>query len=162
MALLTPEERTLLRAVSTLAYCNPFSPERIDAERAILGADFVAGEPVWSMRVDAPHAARINNTRVAERAEHEARKIRERLTKSPVATEQDLLLYEDAVLVILFDRYQSRFYDAIVQALIQKRGTPRWGFYAEFVRDWEHFFQIPQVTMPVLLANTQLLPTLSA
>ncbi len=150
MALVTPEERTLLRAVSTLAYCNPFSPERIDAERAVLGADFVAGEPVWSMRVDAPHAARINNTRVAERAEHETRKIRERLTKSPVATEQDLLLYEDAVLVILFDRYQSRFYDAIVQALIQKRGTPRWGFYAEFVRDWEHFFQIPQVTMPVL------------
>ena len=150
MALLTPEERTLLRAVSTLAYCNPFLPERIDAERAILGADFVEGEPVWSMRVDAPHAIRVNNARVSEQVEREVRTLRERLTKSAVATEQDLLLYEDAVLLILFDRYQRRFYDAIVQALSQKRGAHRWGFYAEFVRDWESFFHIPDVTMPVL------------
>ena len=91
MALLTSEERTLLRAVSALAYCNPFLPERIEAERAILGADFIEGEPVWSMRVDAPDAVRVNNTRVAERMEREVQKIRERLTKSAVAAEQDLL-----------------------------------------------------------------------
>lgn len=150
MALLTPEERTLLRAVSMLAYCNPFAPERIDAERAILGADFVEGEPVWSMRVDAPDAIRVNNARVSERVEREVRTVRERLAKGAVATEHDLLLYEDAVLLILFDRYQRRFYDAIVQALNQKRGVPRWGFYTEFVRDWESFFQIPHVTRPVL------------
>lgn len=149
MALLTSEERTFLRAVSTLAYCNPFLPERIDVERAILGGDFIEGEPVWSMRVDAPDAVRVNNTRVAERVEREVRQLRERLTKSAAALEQDLVLYEDAVLFMLFDRYQVRFYDAIVQALTQKRGTHRWGFYPEFVRDWESFFHIPEVTLPV-------------
>jgi transcriptional regulator with AAA-type ATPase domain len=150
MALLTSEERTFLRAVSTLAYCNPFLPERITAERTILGADFVEGEPVWSMRVDAPDAVRVNNARVAERVERDVKKIRERLTKSAVATEQDLLLYEDAVLFVLFDRYQPRFYDAIVQALNQKRGRSRWEFYSEFVSDWETFFHIPDVTLPML------------
>jgi DNA-binding NtrC family response regulator len=150
MALFTSEERILLRAVSTLAYCNPFLPERIDAERAILGVDFVEGEPVWSMRVDTPDAVRVNNARVAERMERDVQKIHERLTKSAVATEQDLLLYEDAALFVLFDRYQPRFYDAIVQALSQKRGSHRWGFYSEFVRDWETFFHIPGVTLPVL------------
>ena len=48
--------------------------------------------------------------------EREVQNIRGRLTKSAVATEQDLLLYEDAALFVLFDRYQPRFYDAIVQA----------------------------------------------
>ena len=57
MTLFTSEERMLLRAVSTLAYCNPFLPERIDAERAILGIDFVEGEPVWSMRVESRRRA---------------------------------------------------------------------------------------------------------
>src|SRR5215204_2831079 len=98
MALFTSEERMLLRAVSTLTYCNPFLPERIDVERAILGIDFVEGEPVWSMRVDTPDAVRVNNATVAERMECEVQNIRERLTKSVVATEQDLLLYEDAAL----------------------------------------------------------------
>lgn len=150
MALLTSEERTFLRAVSTLAYCNPFLPERIAAERAILGADFVEGEPVWSMRVDAPDAVRVNNARVAERVERDLQKIRERITKSVTATEQDLLLYEDAALFVLFNRYQPRFYDAIVQALNQKRGRFRWEFYSEFVHDWETFFHIPHVTLPVM------------
>jgi transcriptional regulator with AAA-type ATPase domain len=150
MALLTAEERTLLRAVSTLAYCNPFLPERIDAERTILGGDFVEGEPVWSMRVDAPEAVRINNARVAERVETSVQKIRERLTKSVTATEHDLLLYEDAALFVLFNRYQPRFFEAIVHALQQKRSRLRWEFYTEFVHDWETFFHIPDVTLPVL------------
>src|SRR5260370_742497 len=52
MAFLSASERAFLRAVSQLAYCNPFLPERIECERAALGAEFVEGEPVWSLPVD--------------------------------------------------------------------------------------------------------------
>src|SRR5215470_20277586 len=98
MSFLTNPERTLLQTMAELGYCNPFLPERIDYERAILGDDFVEGEPVWSMQVDAPHAPRANAERVARRVETLVGALRERLERRATANEQDLQLYEDAVL----------------------------------------------------------------
>ena len=54
MAFSVANERAFLQAVSQLAYCNPFLPERTEFERAALGDDFVEGEPVWSLPVDEP------------------------------------------------------------------------------------------------------------
>src|SRR6058998_3649121 len=47
MAFLTGSDRTLAEAISRLAYCNPFLPERIECERAALGPAFVAGGTLW-------------------------------------------------------------------------------------------------------------------
>ena len=52
MAFLSRSERTLLHAVSQLAYCNPFLPERVGWERAAQGGDFMEGEPEWSLPVE--------------------------------------------------------------------------------------------------------------
>ena len=40
MAFLTADQRRTLEAVSRLAYCNPFLPERMQLERAVLGGEF--------------------------------------------------------------------------------------------------------------------------
>ena len=79
MAFLSKSERTFLRAVSQLAYCNPFLPERVECERAALGDDFVEGEPVWSLPVNQPERPRANVWRIFARLEPLAEQLRARL-----------------------------------------------------------------------------------
>jgi transcriptional regulator with AAA-type ATPase domain len=150
MAFLKGEERAFLQAVSKLGYCNPFLPERIAYEREALGTDFVEGEAVWSLRVDDPRTPRANNTAIAERVANLAEKLRARLANGTTASAQDLGLYEDAVLFLLFHRMQPHFYALILQGPSQRSSTKRLGFYAEFLADWEHFFTIANVTLPVV------------
>ncbi len=150
MAFVNGNEQALLQAVSKLGYCNPFLPERISYEREVLGADFVEGEAVWSLRVDDPSAPRANNTAIAERVAGLVEKLRERLSSGTHAIAKDLELYEDAVLFLLFHRTQVHFYSLIMQSQQQRPVTKRLGFYNEFLHDWEHFFTIPTVTLPVV------------
>ena len=66
-----------------------------------------------------------------------------------MATAHDLGLYEDAVLFLLFHRTQVHFYSIIMQSQPQRSAAKRLGFYQEFLHDWEYFFTIPTVTLPV-------------
>jgi len=149
MAFLTTAERAFLRTVSDLGYCNPFLPERIESEQAALGADFSAAKAVWSLQVDDPSTPNVNNRKIAERIAILVQKLRDRLVNRVAATEQDLVIYEDAALFLLYDRYPNHFYELIVWALEQKRGRGQCGFYTEFLRDWGHFFNLPSVTLPM-------------
>ena len=66
MLFATENERALASAVSRLAYSNPFLPERIEAERAVLGDDFDPSGTLWHTR-DGPERA-PNIVKIAERA----------------------------------------------------------------------------------------------
>ena len=101
--LLTPNQRKLLEAVSRLAYANPFLPERVECERAVLGAEFVEGEPVWSFRAEHPEP-RANVYRIMVRLEPLLEELRAKLQAGARAGERDLALYEDAVLHVLYQR----------------------------------------------------------
>src|SRR5580704_8973365 len=101
MPFASPAERSFLSAVSQLAYSNPFLPERAEFERAALGRDY-AGESVWSLPVSDPERPRANVWRINTRLVPLAEELRVRL---PAATERDLLLYEDAVIHLLYNRY---------------------------------------------------------
>ena len=81
MAFVNSDERAFLQAVANLGYCNPFLPERITYEREALGADFIEGEAVWSLRVDDPSLVRANNAAIAERIVSLVEKLRERLAR---------------------------------------------------------------------------------
>ena len=149
MAFLTTAERAFLRTVSDLGYCNPFLPERITHEQAALGANFSAAKAVWSLQVDNPSTANVNNRKISEHIAVLVPQLRDRLVNRGAATEQDLVVYEDAALFLLYDRYQTHFYDLIVRALQQKRGRGQCGFYSEFLRDWGYVFHLPSVTLPM-------------
>jgi hypothetical protein len=130
MAFLSRAERSFLQAVSQLAYCNPFLPERVELERGALGDDFVEGEPVWSLPVDQPERPRANVWRIVKRLEPLAEQLRTRLA---TARHEDTGLYEDGVLHLLYQRYYSRIAEA-------GASPGRWRFYEEFLADWGHFF----------------------
>ena len=145
---LSANERCFLEAVSELAGCNPFLPERTRCERAALGRDFVEGEHVWSLPVDDPEKPRANVWRVVERLEPLVAQLRERLSAGAKASPRDLVLYEDGVLHWMYQRYYIHFFHASFGAEAAQAGRGRWRFYRDFCADWERFFNfdhaIPQ------------------
>src|SRR5690242_19070719 len=145
MAFISSTQRQFLRHTSELGYCNPFLPERVDLERAALGDSFVEGEPVWSY--SARHAGpRENVVRIQARLEPIVEQLRARLSSGTNATGADLVLYEDAVLQLLFNRYYPEIFDAGFGPRSRKSG--RWRFYTRFASDWRHFFEIDGITFP--------------
>jgi transcriptional regulator with AAA-type ATPase domain len=148
VGLVTSNERGFLRAVANLGYCNPFLPERIQYEREALGADFRETEPIWSLRVADPNRPDVNVVKITAKVETLVKKLRERLAGGARAPKDELVLYETGVLFLLYHRYNMRFHTAILATTDQKAGQKHFGFYREFVRDWQHYFGIPGVTLP--------------
>jgi len=143
--LMDARQRRLVEAISRLAYANPFLPERVECERAVLGADFVPGEPVWSFRAEHPEP-RENVWRITARLEPLLEELRARLAGGTRAGEQDLVLYEDAVLQLLYQRCYPHFFEAAFGGT--RSGAGRWHFYNTFLADWRHFFEIEGVRFP--------------
>src|SRR3989304_749005 len=141
VAFLTQKERGFLRAVANLGYCNPFLPERIQYEREARGADFREGEPVWSLRVADPERPHVNILRITAKVETLVKKLRERLAGGTSAPEDDLVLYETGALFLLYHRYNDRFHTAIANALDRRAGRKPFGFYADFLREWQPHLQ---------------------
>jgi transcriptional regulator with AAA-type ATPase domain len=145
MAFLTDAQRRLLESVSRLGYGNPFLTERVEYERAVLGAEFVEGEPVWSYRIEEP-GPRENVWRIYRKLEPLAEELRGRLSRGARPGGQDLVLYEDAILHLLYSRYYGNFYQAGFEA--SRNAAGRWRFYADFRADWRRYFEIEGVRLP--------------
>ena len=144
MAAWTSAERTFLRVVSDLGHANPFVPARVDLERAALGRDFEEGEPVWSMRVEDPDTPRANVWKIVERVDRLVGELRSRLVGGARPAKEDLVLYEDAVLHVLYHRN----YSAFVESAFGQANAKRWSFYAQFLQDFEHYLKIPGMRLP--------------
>jgi hypothetical protein len=147
MDLLSSPERVFLEAVARLGYCNPFLPERVDWELEALGLDFVEGGPVWSQPVNDPDKPRANVVRIVERLQPLVSRLRDSLAESADAAGRDLVLYEDAVLFLLFHRYHLAFFEAGFGAAA-RNDAGRWRFYGQFLADWRHFLEIEGVRFP--------------
>ncbi len=144
---LLPEQRQTLEAVSRLGYCNPFLPERVELERAVLGAEFAEGELVWSYRVEDPHP-RQNVQRIYRKLEPLLASLRRRLQGGSSLDGEELALYEDAVLHLLYTRYYPHFYEAGFGKDPANYGENPWQFYTNFAADWRHYFHIDGVRFP--------------
>ncbi len=118
-----------LRATAALAYANPFSPERVEMERAALGKEFVPGDPIWSVSVADPDRVRPNIWRIQKKLEPVLDAMRERLIRA----DGDFALYEECVHSLLYQRYYTQFAAA----------NSNWAFYRQFAADWAHFFDLP-------------------
>src|SRR4051812_34223658 len=105
--------RDIAIAIGSLVYQNPFLPERIETERAILGDDFVADTSVWSR--DVRHESRPNIAAIGARAEQ----LVKRIPRGPH--------YEDLATYVLYDRWSERFLDV--------DGKERVAFYDDFAAD---------------------------
>src|SRR5882724_11581996 len=113
MALFRPEERVQAAALARLAYSNPFLPDRIADERL------------------AAIAARLVTA------------TRARLVDGVRPSAEDLRLFEDVALYVLYDRCEDGLWHLIVDGGAQKRVA----IWDGFRRDAEHLFAIPDVEL---------------
>jgi hypothetical protein len=114
MAILSPEERTFLTSVTRVSYANPFLPERIDCEREALGAEFDESHANWNLLGDDPETHQINTMKIAQRAYPIIAGFQEQLKKGAAATGQEIELYEDTVLFLLYCNYAQKFKKSII------------------------------------------------
>ena len=136
MGLLSTEDRSLAQAISRLAYCNPFLPERIECERQALGVEFVSGGTLWHASSRPEPAPNVHALR--QRADTLAERLAARLTAGVRPTDEELRLYEDVVVYRLFSRYEDDFY-----ALIEAPGAAA-ALYGTFGQDVERLLQSPK------------------
>jgi len=127
---LSDRERTLLEAISRLAYGNPFGTERLTWERQALGDEFTPFDVVWHARGDEVNP---NLLRIAPKAEELAISLKERLAGKRAGREE-LGLYRDLVSYVLYGRYQERFFFLIVDPKAGERRAA-FNFYRDFAED---------------------------
>lgn len=103
MPLITKSDLPFVRAVGQLNYVNPFLEDRLHHERAALGSEFVAEvQPYWSFTPQQTSRRRVNLDRLIDRAQSIAADLRRKLLDNARATEEELALYDDLVVYILF------------------------------------------------------------
>lgn len=139
--LFTPGDRAFAAAVRRINACNPFLPERIAAERAALGGEFVERGADWNTR---PPAARPspNHDALTRRCGEAMVRVRAHWPADGVVAREDAANYEALVGYWLYQAYATRF-DAFILAALDGRGGERVDFYSAFKADAEAAFTLP-------------------
>ncbi len=130
---MTSEQESLAVAISRLVYCNPFLPERIEAEREALGHDFTEHGADWNQRNDWD-AIHPNVALLQEKAAALADVLRKSHGNKPPRGARERETYEGVVLFYLFHLFRTKF-DQTVEAGLRagnESRKERVGFYGEF------------------------------
>ena len=144
MSVLNEEERNFLECVARVSLANPFLGERIDYERQALGRDFDESQANWNLLGDDPETQQANTGKIAERAYVIIAAIQKQLKKGAALSRQELQLYEDTVLFLLYYYYAQRFKEII----INPRKGQVYEYFKEFTHYWRHFFNHPVEHLP--------------
>jgi transcriptional regulator with AAA-type ATPase domain len=141
----SPADLQTAQAVSKLAFSNPFLPERIDAERAVLGDQFV-GQPntVWNLAKDW-NGDRPNISRLQQKVESFATLLRDRLAQGVKASEKEICLYEDVAVYLLYYRAHDPL-TKYLTGMMPKPPQELAAAFEKFAEDVEHFLAIPGIT----------------
>jgi len=119
MALLLPRRWRIVEAISGIGYCNPFLPERIELERRALEDRYVEVGPVIQARLGVrveDHFPNLSLLRV--RGEELLEEMRRRLESDRPATENELLVYEDLALFLLYGWYMNALDDLLEESWV--------------------------------------------
>ena len=148
MPLFTPNERRLAKPLAELAYCNPFSPERMVLEKGALASDYQP-EPhlAWSRTSATDFDERPNVVALNQRAERLVRAARDQLASGAKASPADRQLYADLATYALYYRH------------VASQGAESWAdrqaeepkataakvktIWRAFRDDAQHFFNLP-------------------
>lgn len=143
-ALLTGEDLAFAMAVQRVNAANPFSTERIAAERKALGSTFKEEGAEWNTRPpsDDPHP---NVAAIAARCGEMVGRLREAWRRAGRATATDRALYEELLGYWLYQTYASRF-DRVIMAALKGLGSDaRVDFFKAFKSEVLHFLDVPNL-----------------
>ncbi len=106
MSRLADDEHHLLRSLSDLTYCNPFLPERITLEQAVLREAYTPEALVsWSRTAGADRIERPNVAAITSLAGELVERLATRQSREGSLGGEDAVLYDDAVTYTLYYRH---------------------------------------------------------
>ena len=149
MSLFSAAETGFADSVSRLIYANPFLPERIEAERDALAADFVREGSDWNLQPvteGAGSSPQPNLALIRRRGDA----LVERIAANAPAiggrhAATDAERFADLVLFAVFHRYCTRFDETIASA--ESTAAYRAPYYREFAAEVERLLRRPGVTL---------------
>ncbi len=148
-SLFSDRERDIVGAIARLADGNPFSPERIQDERTVLGDRFTPRSAVWHAEKDISEVD-PNLVELGAAVERLVPELRERLENGARASDAELLLYESAVRHLLFQRHIAGWWELIELAERGESTTGAVAGYRAFADDVRHYLHdLPGVAIPV-------------
>ncbi|WP_238991318.1 sigma-54-dependent transcriptional regulator [Rariglobus hedericola] len=158
-SLFTAEERRFAEAVALINTTNPFLPERVEGERAALGAGFVAAGAEWN-KLPPAEASHPNHLRLTERAAAVLEQVRARWPRDGRVAKAEATNYEELAGFWLYQTYALRF-DAVIRTELSENGGAggmRVEFYPAFKADVDRLLTLPGLA----LLDTQPAPHLFA
>ena len=134
---MTSEELHLARQIGSLNYLNPFTSERLDCEREILGKDAVVGLLVWH-NANGGKPSNPNVAKIHERCVWLSARLEERLRRGRVEISREVFqAYDEFSIYCLYDRYFPQLTDSLKQGMT----TTRVPFFPEFRVDFQNRLQ---------------------
>ena len=121
-------ERSLATDLAALVYVNPFLEQRIDHERRILADAYVASQPYWNLEPDLQRKDNIDA--ISAKCAALVETLQERLRGGIIPSDSDLVLHDDVVVYMLYERYREAFLE-----LAESGQTERVPFYPRFRAD---------------------------
>ncbi len=145
MPLFSDNERQFADALSRLAYCNPFLPERLEFERQALGQQYDDSTQLWRRDVEVD-AERANVERIDEIVQPLAVQLRDRLIQGVQASQDELSLYEDLILYRLYYFFRHDFVDLLKQDA--STGAKVRSFWKAFSHEFDVYLTQPGRRLP--------------
>ena len=138
MSKISSSELKSLQIYARLVYCNPFSRERIELEKAALGDAFVADQSVaWSRSFEQQHSERPNVRMIAERASGLVEKFCQCAADGREFTDSQLNQYWDVVTYVLL--YRHAVHQSPQDVLKPSVSKKMW---SGFLKDYEQFVAV--------------------
>jgi len=140
--LFEPADRDFAEAIARVNAANPFLPERIAAERAALGSEFLDRDADWNTRPPSAEPNR-NVAAITGRCEAVIRRVRQswKVEDAPELEERER--YEEVVGYWLYQTYAARFDTVILASLGGLGDEGRVGFFPAFKADVDRYLNGP-------------------
>ena len=137
MRIFSEESKDVLEAVAALNYTNPFTPERIELEKIILGAEYINYGEVWSERSN--HRGMDNLNKIRGKVHDLAKSAIEKRSSGICPDKDELFSYEGLMVYHLYEKYRNW----IREIIIARSEPEKIEFYHEFAKDVDMLFNLP-------------------
>lgn len=153
-----PEDKKLSQQIKRLSYCNPFSKERTEIEKEILGKDFYQPDEAWN--IEMLQEGEIENvSKILSRLRPVLDYLRDQLESGAIKNirGQEAEDYEALVLFFVYHEFRDYFRTWIRQREsgqhIEDRRPP---FYKDFKAKLEHYLYAGDIEYPLNVESAHL------
>ena len=153
---LSPAERTFLKSVASLIYCNPFSEARAEIEKKILRSSYATPPKSTKLQPGAPFKANVESIQHTIKTHLDNILARIEQHRQPLSQE-DFEVYEQGIWFYVFHKFAGDFDGYIIKSHQKGSGRLRAPFLSDIWDDLDEYLTPAGVPHAVTLHNEHLI-----